>query len=299
MSPDEASERLLSRINVAREDIARAKGFIIAATETNTDTLTEQWLRAEMGTVPRYVDIQAAGADDTLALLARAYSLRLGFYQAIWELVAACEVFPGAPANWQASASWRDPHGEGGLQLDSVNCLFPGGIKRPPLAPTPSTDPDVFLQGADCVSLHQGVHEAITQSLACFRRGLYLPAIVMLAAGAEAEWSECGTAVATKLGNNKLQTLLGDPFTSLNRKVTEIRRTLEGSTGKDLLKAAGTNLAKVTDVELWTTTLRERRNAIHWGKAQSFIAQHSDAASLLLAAPLHLGTLETVRGACV
>ncbi|MBI2871139.1 MAG: hypothetical protein HYY14_05445 [Candidatus Omnitrophica bacterium] len=299
MSPDEASERLLSRSIVAREDIARAKGFIVAATETSTDALTEQWLRAEMGAVPTHVDIQAAGADDTLTLLARAYSLRLGFYQAVWELVAACEVLPGAPANWQASATWRDPHGAGGLQLGSVNCLFPAAIRRPPLAPAPSTDPDVFLQGADCVSLHQGVHEAITQSLACFRRGLYLPAIVMLAAGTEAEWSECGTAVATKLGNNKLQTLLGDPFASLSRKVTEIRRTLEGSTGKDLLKAAGTNLARVTDAEVWTTTLRERRNAVHWGKAQSFIAQHSDAASLLLAAPLHLGTLETVRGACV
>ncbi len=128
MSPDEASKRLLSRIMVAREDIARAKGFIVAATETSTDALAEQWLRAETGTVPTLVDIQAAGADDTLALLARAYSLRLGFYQAVWELVAACEVLPGAPAGWQASATWQDAHGAGGLQLGSVNCLFPAAI---------------------------------------------------------------------------------------------------------------------------------------------------------------------------
>src|SRR5262249_19740495 len=49
---------------------------------------------------------------------------------------------------------------------------------------------------------------------------------------------------------------------------------------------------------LLPTTLRDRRNALHWGKAKSFIADHSETATLLMAAPLHLGTLETIRAAC-
>ncbi len=299
MSPNEASDTIVSRIIVTRDNIARAKVFILAAKESRTDALAEQWLQAEVGAIPKEVETHSAAADDTLSLLARAYSLRLAFYQAIWELVCACEFFPSSTNNWQPSVTWRNPHGTGGLQLGTVNCIFPTTIQRPPLPAEPSTDPDVFLQGADCVSLHQGIREAISQSLGCFRRGLYLPAIVMLAAGAEATWIECGTAVAVKLVNKKLSTVVEDPFASLSRKVTEIKTALESPNAKGLLKAARTNLAKVTDAEVWTTTLRERRNAVHWGKAQSFIAQHSDASSLLLAAPLHLGTLEAVRRACV
>ena len=120
----------------------------------------------------------------------------------------------------------------------------------------------------------------------------------MLAAGAEATWIECGTAVAMKLGDTKLQSVVADPFVSLSRKITELRKALENPTGRNLLKTAGSNSAKVTDAEIWTTTLRERRNAVHWAKAQSFIAHHSDASSLLLAAPLHLSTLEAIRSAC-
>lgn len=305
MNPHDASRKLLSQINVTREDIARAKHFIVAAigsaaTETGTPDLAEQWLQREGAAVPTgiIVNIEEPGADDALTRLSRGYSLRLGFYQAIWELVAACEVLPGAPARWEANAGWRDSHYSAGLEINSINCLFPSAIKRPPLVSAPATDPDVFLQGADCVTLHPGVREAITQSLACFRRGLYLPAIVMLAAGAEAEWIECGTAVAAKLGDTRLRELIERPRTSFAEKVMGIKRTLESATSKDLLRAAGTNPARVSDSELWTTTLRERRNAVHWGKAQSFIAQHSDAASLLLSAALHLGTLEAIRKAC-
>jgi hypothetical protein len=80
--------------------------------------------------------------------------------------------------------------------------------------------------------------------------------------------------------------------------VTEIRKVLESGDAKTLLAGAGRPVAKVTDAEVWTTTLRERRNALHWGKAKSFVVEHSDTASLLLGAPIHLGTLEAIRIVC-
>ncbi len=299
ISPQDASVKLVSYITVTRVDIARAKEFILASKESGTDALAEKWLHDGVGPIPKDVEIQSAGANDTLTLLGRGYSLRLAFYQAVWELVAACELFPGGTATWEPQLTWRNTHGGGGLQLDAVKCIFPEIIRRPPLSDPPPTDPDIFLQGANCVSLHLGIREAIGQSLACFQRGLYLPAIVMLAAGAEATWIECGAALAGKLADAKLRTVVDDSFVSLSRKVTEVKRALESPSGKNLLKVAGISVARVTDAEVWTTTLRERRNAVHWGKAQSFIAQHSDASSLLLAAPLHMGTLEAVRRVCV
>ena len=298
MTAAEASQTLLTRIIVSREDITRAKVFALNSDEDTTDTLANQWLGAELGPLPVEVDIQSAGAQDTLTLLARAYSLRLAFYRATWELVAACEVFPAGGQSWEPRVTWRDSHQAGDLDVRKLYCVFPSRIVRPPFSSTPPTDPDVFLQGSDCVSLHQGIREAISQSLTCFRRGLYLPAIVMLAAGAEATWIVCGTAVALKLGDKKLGKIVDNPFVGLGQKVSDTRKSLDSPDGKVLLKAASTTAAKLADAEIWTTTLRDRRNAVHWGKAQGFIAQHSDASSLLLAAPLHLGTLESVRRAC-
>jgi hypothetical protein len=78
----------------------------------------------------------------------------------------------------------------------------------------------------------------------------------------------------------------------------EIRKALEQPAGRLLLNTAGVTIARVNDAELWTTTLRDRRNALHWGKAKNFVADHSETGILLMAAPMHLGTLETIRMAC-
>jgi hypothetical protein len=65
-----------------------------------------------------------------------------------------------------------------------------------------------------------------------------------------------------------------------------------------LLKSADQTFARVADAEVWTTVLRDRRNALHWGKAKSFVADHSETATLLMAAPIHIGTLEAIRARC-
>lgn len=166
-----------------------------------------------------------------------------------------------------------------------------------PLPNDVTTDPDVFLKGVDCATLHSGISEAIQQSLDCFRRGLYMPATAMLAAGAEAAWTECGVAVATALSNTKLEGV-NDPYASISKKVSETRKALEHGDAKTLLKTAGRTSADVDEAHVWTTVLRDRRNALHWGKAKSFVADHSETASLLMGAPLHLATLEAIRASC-
>ena len=44
--------------------------------------------------------------------------------------------------------------------------------------------------------------------------------------------------------------------------------------------------------------LRERRNALHWGKAKSYIADHAETGTLLMPATQHLKTLEAIRASC-
>lgn len=120
----------------------------------------------------------------------------------------------------------------------------------------------------------------------------------MLAAAVEAAWIECAAAVAQRLPGSKLDAIVNDQYASVSKLVAEVHKALQQPDGKALLKLAGESIAKIRDAEIWTTALRERRNALHWSKAKSFVAEHSDTATLLIAAPLHLRTLEHVRLAC-
>ncbi len=117
----------------------------------------------------------------------------------------------------------------------------------------------------------------------------------LMAAAAEATWTECGIAVAKQLSSTKLAATVSDPYASISKKVAEIQKTLQTPDGKVLLKKAGRSSVDVDNAQIWTTNLRERRNALHWGKAKSFVADHSETASLIMGAPLHIGTLEAIR----
>ena len=100
------------------------------------------------------------------------------------------------------------------------------------------------------------------------------------------------------LGSTKLGGVVSGPPAGICKVVAEARKAPEQPDGKALLKAAGQHLSKVTAAEVWTATLRDRRNALHWGKAKSFVTDHGETRALLLAGPMHLGTLEVIRVAC-
>jgi hypothetical protein len=285
-----------SALSVKREDIARAKSWILQRPMGRTNDLAYSWLFEQGLSLPEYVTDEPS-AVETLKEVARIFSLRLAFYQAIWELVAAAELFPDGQETWKPELEERTAGHRGGVHFD-ISCVFPGRIHRPLCTSTISTDVDIFLKGINFAAINPGIAEAIQQSLTCFQRGLYMPAIAMLAAAVEAVWFECGLRLAASIADPKLQQRVSDTYLSLSKKVTEIHKALEETRGKQRLKAAGRTIADVTHAELWTTALRERRNALHWTKAGSFIADHSEAGTFLLAAPQHIGTLEATKAVC-
>ena len=231
--------------------------------------------------------------------MGQVFAQRLALYQAVWELIAAGELISvSSSAEWQPSVECRQGGHLFGLRGHGIECHYPRRIAFLPLKPDVQPDVDVFLDGVDCKSLHSGIREAVQQALVCFRRSLYMPATAMLAAAVEATWTECGIALAKKLANAKLESVVLDQFASISKKIAEIQKALEQPSGKVLLKGAGQTVPKVNEAEAWTAVLRDRRNALHWSKAKSFIADHSGIGTLLMAAPIHLATLEGIRAAC-
>jgi hypothetical protein len=298
MHETEASKYLQEAVSVTREDISRGKDYLLKTASGAINEIADQWLREQNLSIPQAIDGDASNVKDVLDSFARAINVKLALFQAAWELIASGELIcTGAATGWKPSANYKSLGYLGGVRLQA-GYTHPSHVERLPLVNDRAIDTDIFLQEVDCKTLHPGIVHAVTQSLGCFRRGLYMPAIAMLAAAGEATWTECGIAVAKKLSNTRLDRLVNDPLASIGKKVTEIRAALEQVDGKALLKAANQHIAKVTDAEVWTTTLRDRRNALHWSKARSFIADHSETGILLMAAPIHIGTLEAIRAAC-
>ncbi|MCC7420008.1 MAG: hypothetical protein IT428_07005 [Planctomycetaceae bacterium] len=300
MSPQDAGKFIHARIVMTRDDIARAKAWILETRAAGqADSQASRWLKEQRIDEPREIATNAANCDELLANAARAYSLRASFYQAVWEMsVSGHLIVTGDAELWAPQVTYRTSHGAGGIEIPKAPNPKPATylhLKSPDDTPR---DPDVFLKGVNCSTLHSGIREAIEQALGCFRRGLYMPATAMLAAGAEAAWTECGTEVARHLSNSKLDAIMTDSYASISKKVAETRKALEHGDAKTLLKTAGRTSANIDEAHVWTTVLRDRRNALHWGKAKSFVADHSETASLLMGAPLHLATLEAIRAAC-
>jgi hypothetical protein len=300
MTDEEAVKFIRSRIAVQREDIARAKSVLIGLSSGDARSHALAWLKAQ--NIEEVQSVQPSN-EEQLLKLARAYSLRKAFYHALFQLVAAGEMIVTGPmARFQPLLGFAEGSAFMSMQVQAakqdMGFSEPQGFERISLPDDISADPDIFLQGINCGSLHSGILEAVEQSLRCFKQGLYMPATAMLAAGAEATWTECGIQVAKHLSDARLDVLFSDQYASISRKVADLRKALEQQHAKQLLKNAGVTIAKVNDAEVWTTVLRDRRNALHWGKAKSFIADYSETATLLTAAPLHISTLEAIRVHC-
>jgi hypothetical protein len=88
MNPEQAAADISSKLAMTREDIARAKNWIAQAKGHRPDQMADSWLKEQSVEVPRKVDTDAGDCSEILTNVARAYSLYLAFYQAVWELVS-------------------------------------------------------------------------------------------------------------------------------------------------------------------------------------------------------------------
>lgn len=298
MNSADAATQIQSLVAITREDIARAKSWISQSSGNNTTQMVDEWIRQHGIAEIRHVDTDSADSHEVLKRYARVVSIQVAFFKGIWELVAAGSLIPLQPFKWVPHLERRTARSRDGIDLRALACTVPENVDRFPSFLDKIDDPDIFLKGIDIVSLHHGIQEAIAQSLECFKRGLYMPATAMLGAATEAAWTECGKAVSAQLGDAALSTLIGNPLTSVSKIVTEVSKALEQKTSKALLEASGRTMHKVRDAQIWTVALLERRNALHWSKANSFIADHSETGTLLMAAPQHIGTLEAIRSVC-
>jgi hypothetical protein len=266
MHENDAAKVILANVSVTRVDIARAKTWILSREDLPSQYvggLLDDWLTDNKIHRPKKVNLAAVDVEKSLSDAARVFSLSLAFYQAIRELVSIAELLvDGSGATWYAQIEYES-HGRGGGIPLQISCPFPNKLVKAPHVSEVTSDPDIFLAGIACSTLHPGIHDGIEQSLDCFRRGLYMPSLAMLAAAVEACWTECGAAVAINTGDSHLNKTIANPYAHISKIVNDTRAALQSGHSKALLKNAGKVVSNVSEAELWTTVLRDRRNALH------------------------------------
>jgi hypothetical protein len=294
-----AAQVIRESIAVRRDDIARAKVAILGMqTDETVKALASNWIAVQKIHEVKTIDLSDVEIAGTHRQVARDISLRQAFYNAAFELTGTAEIVMIGTANREEASIGYKSNGYSGGLPDVFVHYYPVRIARLSASEGFTSDVDIVLSDIDAVALHQGVREGIVQSLECFRRGLYMPATVMLAAAVEAAWTECGIAVATHLNSTKLKDQFDNPRVSISQKIVESVKVFEQPDGKTLLKAASQSESMLREAQVWTNVLRHRRNAVHWGKARCFSADHSETASLLMAAKNYIELLESIRQAC-
>jgi len=89
MSPEEIPNYIRNNLTVLREDIARAKSYLIKHVNGRAENLAASWLKDQGIEQPYQINTDNEAQIQSIVL---AFSLRKAFYQAVFELVASGDI---------------------------------------------------------------------------------------------------------------------------------------------------------------------------------------------------------------
>jgi hypothetical protein len=137
LDEEQSADFILSTIAVTREDITRAKEWVMPQKESHVRTLVDKWLDEQGLPLPKFVNAEDPKSKQSLGNVSKSYSLRLAFYQALWELISVGDLFPSGPAiEWSAqSIDYHTSRSRSGVDLRKLTSSHPERIERPYLAP--------------------------------------------------------------------------------------------------------------------------------------------------------------------
>jgi hypothetical protein len=138
-------------------------------------------------------------------------------------------------------------------------------------------------------------------AVTCFRRELFVPAVAMLGAASEGAWIELGRALISRHPTESICTsterTLESDVTSMRRIIRDITEALYAR--QDLFgtyaRASGVSLDRLREIAIWSHTVREARNVLHWGAGPTATTTYEGVAVLLMSALQNIGDLEKLR----
>jgi len=311
---EEIQNQINISVSITRPRIAAAKEFIVKefrTTKINTaDNVLNIFLHSVEATAPEKVIIHPS-VDPTPSInqVINNISWTLAFSEAIWSLIHSNFLIPldstvrveeptlewtsVVPGSGGMSSGWSFPQWEYSLPHQLEIAPSQALIDHDYLA-----DPDLFLKNLDIAIIHDGVAEALQDSILCFRAELFTPCLAMLTKAIEGAWGELGLALIGYLDESdrdklKKQTeILTSDFSSIAR----IIRTVVDIYGRqdlfvELIQQSKVKLEDLKNAMIWADCVRESRNVVHYGNQSLIPNDFEKVATLLLGAPNHFKTL--------
>lgn len=165
----------------------------------------------------------------------------------------------------------------------------------------PLSNPDLFLHTLDIPGLHNEVENSLREAVSCFRHELYLACLAMLGRASEGAWIELGLKLVNAIppeSHEKAQNIkdkLEDSFVSIGKKIMEILKLYEcKDIFADIYKKSDVKVQDLRNAVVWSDSIRESRNSIHYGVKSSMPNTYEKVAALLIGAVPHIRLLYKV-----
>ncbi len=317
MDPSQAESLIRSRVSVNPQRVTVAKSLVYDSSlkAANCDDLVRIVLDRNGIVVPtRVVLHETVDTEGMLRAVAESISWRLATIEATWQLIYSGHLVAlGDPRTLSSSVSWTTvvPGSGGhssGWQFEDFDIPMPGRVRRSPSSLIGGnqylTDPDLYLATLAISGLHPDVASALRESIQCFRQELYTASLAMLGKASEGAWLDVAAALLASTGSAagtkyaKQQATLDDPMQGPQKKVEAVVAIFNHQEDfGSLATASGVRPADLRAAAIWSDTVRDSRNTLHFGVSPATPNTYEKVTVLLLASVPNIRLLYQLKAA--
>ncbi len=299
-SPDMLKQAIEDAIVINNSQIATAKSFILRNFESKTENLLKMFLVHMEVSIPEIINVNDPITRKAQAIeSSKAISFQLAFCEAIFQLLHRGYILPlsltlreiNPHISW-TSVTKTSGGQSAGFNLDNYKIAIPPVIR---VAPSKSQnlntflqDEDIFMRNLNIPNLHKDIEISLREAVNCFAYDLFLPSLAMLSRAIEGTWIEFGLAISVYPENNndeRLRNLILDKFASIPKKIQAIiKQYQDRERYRKIWKDSGITPNHLNSVSVWSDTVREYRNAIHYQIDPKTSLSFESVSSLLLGA---------------
>jgi hypothetical protein len=318
MLEDEAKKLLTSRISVTRQKVIIAKSKILdlAKSTPESDRIIREFLKQVDAGMPAQVVLHPTV--DPVAILHQAadtISWRIAAAEAIWELLHVSLLIPTSPdyTHTEDHLSWTtvipgSGGNSGGWSFPEYVLPVPRTLSIPPSQASQPyqflADHDLFLHELSVSGMHSIVEESLREAVRCLRFDLFTAAAAMLGKASEGAWldlagsllSAIAPADQAKVLNQRRN--LESPVIGISKKIDEVIALYQRQDlYKNVSQTSGVALQDLRTAAVWSDTVRDSRNTMHFGVQPSIPNTYDKVVALLMGAVPHLRTIYKLKRA--
>ena len=317
MNSDILKSQIVEKVSVTSQMVSYSKSFFISNFQSDTRILISDLLQNVEASLPDQIVIHSTvSTDEPVSNAAKAISWKLAGYEAIWSLIGNGHFLITSESNHieNINISWTTviPGSGGtssGLTFDDYHipiplkvCLRPSGLSR---QDQPISDPDLFLHELNIEGLDIDIEVSLSEAVKCFKHELFLGCLALLGRASEGAWIELGKALANKYpenmsqNGNKLMMSMEDPFIGIGKKISLVLKAYERKDiFGDLYKISGVRPLELKSCVVWSDSVRESRNSIHYGANPAMTNSYEKVAALLIGTVPNLKTIYGILNKC-